>query len=84
MRNSIYVIKKVVNDWDLNRNIIHFHTNRTDKMPPALVPKNISVIQIHTKNDDFLDTYFLYGFVITVVFLNKNCMYGFVKTCTLP
>ena len=53
-------------------------------MPPALVPKNISEIQIHTKNDDFLDTYFLYGFVITVVFLNKNFMYGFVKTCTLP
>ena len=58
----------MVNDWDLNRNIIHFHTNRTDKMPPALVTKNISEIQIHTKNDDFLDNYFLHGLVKTVIF----------------
>ena len=37
-------------------------------MPPALVTKNISEIQIHTKNDDFLDNYFLHGLVKIVIF----------------
>ena len=44
-------IIKEVNDWDLNRNIFHFHTNRSDKMPSVQVPKNISDIQIHTKKE---------------------------------